>query len=68
MTNGVELGLDIDALFAEKDDQAARGECGAEVVASGDAIGEEEDGVVLEGAGIIQDVVFADVLLNFAVE
>jgi hypothetical protein len=60
--------LDINALFAEEDDQAAWGECGAEVVASGDSIGEEEDGVVFEGAGIVQDVVFADVLLDFAVE
>ena len=59
---------DVDALLAEKDDQAAWRECGAEVVASGDTVGEEQDGIVFESAGIIQDVVFADVLLDFAVE
>ena len=62
------IRLDINSLLAEEDDQAAWGQGGSQVVTSGDTVGEEQDGVVFEGTGIIQDVVFANVFLDFPVE
>lgn len=59
---------DVDALLSQKNDQAARRESGSEVVASRDAVGEEQDGVVFEGAGVTQPVMFVDVLLDFTRE
>jgi len=50
---------------AEKNDEAADGESGDEVVAAGNSIGKKENGVGFKRAGVIQNRVLADVGLDF---
>jgi len=53
---------------AEKDDEAADGEGGDEVVAARNSIGKKQDSVGFKGAGVIQNRVLADVGLDFGLD
>jgi hypothetical protein len=49
--------LDVDALLAKHDNEAAGGQCGSQVIAPGNAVREKQHGVIFECDGVIQNVI-----------